>query len=280
MSVNAILVPLSGQASDDAVVRIAGDLATSFSAALDFVHIGRGYEQELVAVGDSGFGAIANRLLDVAVADREDRAARARAAYDRWVALARDAGLPADRARWRDGVGQPGAQIARLGRLADLLVMARTPADDPTDMCPEEVAAESGRPVLVVPQASPGTDRPRRIAIAWDGGPSASRAVAAALPLLKVAARVVVVTVEETRGPADAPDLRPYLERHGIDASVLRPLSPRDQVPSRLVAACDDIDADLLVLGAGARRGLHRLLRRRIARDVLADIERPVLLSA
>lgn len=175
MSVHAILVPLSGQASDDAVVRVAGDLATSFSAALDFVHIGRGYEQELVAVGDSGFGAIANRLLDVAVADREDRASRARAAYDRWVALARDAGLPADRARWRDGVGQPGAQIARLARLADLLVMARTPADDPTDMCPEEVAAESGRPVLVVPQASPGTDRPRRIAIAWDGGPGRRR---------------------------------------------------------------------------------------------------------
>ncbi|MGL1102676.1 hypothetical protein ACSTLM_00510, partial [Vibrio parahaemolyticus] len=88
-------------------------------------------------------------------------------------------------------------------------------------------------------------------------------------------ARVVVVTVEETRGPADVPDLRPYLERHGIDASVLRPLSPRDQVASRLVAACDDIDADLLVLGAGARRGFHRLLRRRIARDVLGDIDRP-----
>ncbi|MGQ3029163.1 MAG: hypothetical protein ACT60Q_12645 [Ferrovibrionaceae bacterium] len=40
------------------------------------------------------------------------------------------------------------------------------------------------------------------------------------------------------------------------------------------------MDADLLVLGAGARRDLHRLLRRRIARDVLAEIDRPVLLSA
>ncbi len=280
MSVNAILVPLSGHATDDAVLQAAGHLAASFSADLDFVHIGRGYEQELVAVGDSGFGAIANRLLDAAVADREDRAARARATYDRWLAVAREAGLPAGRSRWRDGIGEPAAQIARMGRLADMLVLAQGAADGAGDLRPDEVAAESGRPVLVVPPALPRAERPRRIAIAWDGGPSASRAVAAALPFLRLAAKVVVVTVEEARAPIDVADLQPYLERHGIEASVLRPHSPRDQVASRLVAASEDIDADLLVLGAGARRGLQRLLRRRIARDVLADIDRPVLLSA
>lgn len=280
MSVNAILVPLSGHSTDDAVLRAAGDLATSFSAHLDFVHIGRGYEQDLVAVGDSGFGAIANRLLDAAVADREDRAARARSAYDRWLAIAGDAGLPAGQSRWRDGIGQPATQIARMGRLADMLVLAQGPVDGPDDLRPDEVAAESGRPVLVVPPANPRAERPRRVAIAWDGGPSASRAVAAALPFLRLAAKVVVVTVEEARAPVDVPDLQPYLERHGIETSVLRPLGPRDQVASRLVAASDDIDADLLVLGAGARRGLQRLLRRRIACDVLADIDRPVLLSA
>lgn len=280
MSVNAILVPLYGRSTDEAVLQAAGDLATSFAAELDFVHIGRGYEQELVAVGDSGFGAIANRLLDVAVADREDRAARARAAYERWLAVARDAGLPTDRTRWRDGVGQPAAQIAQLGRLADMLVLAKAPAGEPADIRPDEVATESGRPVLVVPPAIPRADRPRRVAVAWDGGPTASRAVAASLPFLRAAAKVVVVTIEEARSPVDVPDLRPYLERHGIEASILRPLSPRDQVASRLVAASDDIDADLLVLGAGTRRGLQRLLRRRVARDVLADIDRPVLLSA
>lgn len=140
--------------------------------------------------------------------------------------------------------------------------------------------AESGRPVLVAPPSTPRAGRPRRIAVAWDGGSSASRAVAASLPLLRVAAKVVIVTVEEAHQAVDVPDLQPYLERHGIEASVLRPLSPRDQVASRLVAASGDIDADLLVLGAGARRGLQHLLRRRIARDVLADIDRPVLLSA
>ena len=54
----------------------------------------------------------------------------------------------------------------------------------------------SGRPVLIAPAAPPRA-WPEVLAIAWKDTAEAARAVAAAMPFLEAAKRVVILSVEE-----------------------------------------------------------------------------------
>ena len=56
---------------------------------------------------------------------------------------------------------------------------------------------DSGRPVLLAPAAQPLTGLPQRILVAWDASPASVRAIHGALPLIRSAAEVVIVTISK-----------------------------------------------------------------------------------
>ena len=116
-------------------------------------------------------------------------------------------------------VGQREQIVAHHGRTADLLVIAR-PADE-TDYAAElefETAlVESGRPLLLVPPVC-APEFGARVVIGWNDCVEASRAVAAALPLLGDASTVKIVTIDGGKdAEANGDALAQYLASHGMD---------------------------------------------------------------
>src|SRR3546814_5198539 len=79
----------------------------------------------------------------------------------------------------------------------DLTVVSRpqSASDRPRMATLEAALFESGRPVLLAPPTPLGT-LGENILIAWNGTPEAARTVAFALPLLRPARQVTVVTLE------------------------------------------------------------------------------------
>jgi nucleotide-binding universal stress UspA family protein len=119
--------------------------------------------------------------------------------------------------------------------------------------------------------------------IAWNGSREAARAVGDALPLLREAEQIWVVSInaeEEAKGhPGPAEALVRHLAEHGIKAEpeVLRSdnISAADLLLSRLT----DLGADSLVMGCFGHSRLRELVLGGMTRDVLRHMTVPVLLS-
>ncbi len=122
----------------------------------------------------------------------------------------------------------------------------------------DAVLLEARRPVLLSARAvAPGFAQD--IAIGWNASVPSAQAVLAALPLLKRARRVEILSVEEDGGPcAQCGEVVEYLSLHGIAAA------------SREIAAGTRPVADVLLesaaqSGAGAS-GARRLRPQPLAR--------------
>ncbi|WP_420992041.1 universal stress protein [Cupriavidus sp. 30B13] len=180
----------------------------------------------------------------------------------------------------------PGWALAREGRLADLIVLARLPGLESLPVLvaqtPEYVMLEAGRPVLLVP---PGVRSLAcgHVAVAWDGGREAARAVADAMPLLRRAARVSVISAPAADGGTPQPQAAPaalceHLASHGIAAAVHA--VPGGQRPGPLLlAAVRELQADLLVAGGYGHARLRELVTGGTTRTLMRQSDIPVLMS-
>ena len=166
----------------------------------------------------------------------------------------------------------------------DLLILGQNDpeAGNPTlTELAERAVLGAGRPVLIVPYAGRFETVGRRILLAWRGGPESSRAVHDALPLLRRARQVQIVSVktgEDEPGPVSG-DLPAYLGRHGI-AAQFETVDPVGLgVGDMLLNRAADHGSDLLVMGAFAqtRRGLPGLGE--VGRHLLRCMTIPVLMS-
>jgi nucleotide-binding universal stress UspA family protein len=159
------------------------------------------------------------------------------------------------------------------GPLRDVLLSAYAPDDPVVDA----VLRRAGRPILLACRFM--RDRlPRSVALACDGGASAARAAAAALPLLRHAQTRQVIRIGTAPGRERDP-LRDYLHHHGIDAASEH-LDPAGKaIGAALVTAMLELNFELLVMGAGASVRGHGTASL-IARHVLRYATFPVLLTS
>jgi nucleotide-binding universal stress UspA family protein len=110
-------------------------------------------------------------------------------------------------------------------RTRDLCLVAIGPEVSDDRSVAEAILIESGRPVIVFPEAVEVTPAAGfgTVAIAWDGSAKAARAVADAMPLLEQAGkvRILVVTDEKpTVQTGAALELLRHLKAHGVSAAV------------------------------------------------------------
>src|SRR3546814_13510580 len=75
----------------------------------------------------------------------------------------------------------------------------------------------TGRPVIMAP-ATAAKGFGSKIAIAWDGSRESALAASAALPLLRTAEEVVIVTAREGDDSAEPSALARYLAGYGVRA--------------------------------------------------------------
>ncbi len=182
---------------------------------------------------------------------------------------------------WRDVVGQLEQIVVREGQLADLILIGRPKSNDaPLD----EVALESalfgtGRPVLLCPLAEK-TIRSRIALVAWNGSLEATRAAAAALPLLARLERVEVVTIgQDGPGAASADDLVGYLGAHGIKASASNIHELSGPAGKMILNHGQKIGAELIVMGAYTHSRVRELFLGGATREALRAANVPVLLT-
>lgn len=181
---------------------------------------------------------------------------------------------------------EPPRQAARLAHHADLLVVAGPVNDGAEGSVAHAFAAalllESGRPVLVVPPGARAPLAGSAVLLAWRAGAESARAMHDALPLLRAAARVDVVTVDadpaEEGGGALA-EVATHLARHGVRAEALSIASRGRSVAEVLLEHAREMPAGLLVAGGYGHSRLREWVMGGATRELMLTSPVPVLFS-
>jgi nucleotide-binding universal stress UspA family protein len=284
-----ILVAVSGGSASVGAVELACRLAHRFSSHVEAFHV-RVDVRELAFLPADGFTLpLAGNVIELAMQDAAESAARARAVVDaaatRHAMPVREApplgvGLALLRQpsfAWREESGYAAIRIAARARLFDLLVLGRSGrvADEPFGDAVEEALLSSGRPVLLAP-AEPPKVIGDSIALAWNNSPEAARVLAGAMPLLLKAKTVNVLSI----GDSDAAALAAHLAWYGIRATAhdVYPVAGAG-AGELLLAAARDHGADLLVMGGFGHAPWREVIFGGATREVVGTSLLPVLLA-
>ena len=150
--------------------------------------------------------------------------------------------------------------------------------------CAESAIMESGRPVLVIPNAGEASPEPSRVTVAWNGKREATRAVFDALPIIAKAGRADVVWIDPRPGSAaagDLPgsDLAVMLARHGVQTEAKSVAAADESVGSALKDEVRRSGSGLLVMGAYGHSRLRELVLGGATRNIMQSMTVPVLFS-
>ena len=145
----------------------------------------------------------------------------------------------------------------------------------------EALLMDSGRPLLIVP---PGREvfRAKRIILAWDGSARAARAAADALPFLRAAEAVDVVSVT---GEKDLPDtvagagIAAHLARHDVAATAMNVEAQEGDVAQALRDVADKSRADMIVMGGYVHSRLRELVFGGVTQSLLRQSSVPLFMA-
>src|SRR5262249_35367138 len=174
--------------------------------------------------------------------------------------------------------------VMRHARTADLVVALQTASDWKGSLeldIPERLALESGRPVLIVPNTGSHDPIPKRIVVGFTDRREATRAVFDALPLLQRANKVTVIEVDPKPGPKIAEiraALCATLSHHCVSCEEETAASRHGNVGDVLLACCERMKADLLVMGCYGHSRLREFILGGASRNLLAAMTLPVLM--
>lgn len=267
-----------------AIIDLEGDraacrLAASLALATDAHVTGLAPVADFVSPVYIG-GPVPLEMIDDTREVAEDRAAAGLKAFD---AILAETGALGQSATFSLMEGE-GSGLVSVGRLCDLAVVGQ---DDPEAMEParealiETLLIEAGAPVLLTPRAYQGPFKLDKIVIGWDGGLTVSRAVRAALPLLKQACEIHVAVVDSGRGLGEdaGADLALHLARHGFKVQISRLSSLGRDVATTLIEQAVDSDADLIVMGGYGHSRLRQFILGGATSDMMRTMTVPVLMA-
>jgi nucleotide-binding universal stress UspA family protein len=141
------------------------------------------------------------------------------------------------------------AGLAMESRLSDVVVFDQQAAcgRGPLSEAFQQTVADEQRPVIV---AREGLNLHGVMAVAWDGGKEATRAVRTALPMLQKASRVIILGAPAASSRNfDLRRLQAFLAARGVEADI-EEVEGSDDAGHLLLNAARDIGASVLVAGA------------------------------
>ena len=242
-------------------------------------------EYAVVFGGEMGF-SVSSEVDRTLEREGQDRRDQARALFE---SAMRQHGVPIDHGRrnngmtaeWREEAGRQNAVVGTLGRIFDLIVVER-PAKlaSLAEATLEDALFESGRPVLMAPQAAPQA-LGENIVIAWNNSTETARTVAFARPFLERAKRVEVLSVESSQVPGPSgEEMAAMLRRNGIPATS-RHIGARGRMTAGeiFLAEAKATNADLLVKGAYTQSRLRQMIFGGATRHIIMEANLPVILA-
>src|SRR6201987_1401069 len=172
--------------------------------------------------------------------------------------------------------------VGSYGRVFDMIVLARPGPEwqSPSMITLESAPFETGRPVLIAPPTSPRS-LATNILVAWNQSTEQARTMADAMPLLRTAERITILTVEgaTVAGPGGEQMAR-SLMMNGIKAETmtLKPTGKRS-AGETILAKADELGCDLIVKGAYTQSRLRQMIFGGTTRHILANAKLPVLMA-
>ncbi len=152
----------------------------------------------------------------------------------------------------------------------------------------EQVVLHSARPTLILPYANEANSADHfdrigsQVLVAWDDSREAARAIADALPLLRRAARVHVISWngggDDGALAARLDALRRWLMWQGVVAEVQVDATPID-IAGTMLSRAADLNADLIVMGAYGHARWAEWALGGATRGMLESMTVPVLMS-
>jgi nucleotide-binding universal stress UspA family protein len=257
---------------------VAGDFAISL-ASLFGAHLSAtafAYKVPAVAWGDGGAAA----SFEDWEAERTADAERAKQAFERRAKLS---GTVFDCRILSDDVEDAALIFSEIARNYDIAVVAQAEPEDglPDTLAVEAALFDSGRPVLVVPYTQTKGVSLNRVMVCWDGSRNAARAVGDALPLLKRAKKIDVLTIEqkEQRSSLKGAQIADHLARHKLDVDLKSIVASDIDVANMILSQAADCGTDLLVMGGYGHTRIREFVLGGATRGILGSMTVPVLMS-
>jgi nucleotide-binding universal stress UspA family protein len=212
----------------------------------------------------------------ILAADSHKSAANARELLDAFESIAAEVGVGRDRILLKAKPVEIPQRLVDEARFHDIAIVALKDTDGPGQEAAEQLIFESGRPVLLLPNSgerelSPMLDS---VAIAWDFSRPATRAVADAMPFIRRARQVRIVTVVDDKAfktASTATDLARYLARHGVTATLDEIKGGGHAIGDVLRSYVGERGIDLLVMGGYGHSRMREFILGGATKNVLLD---------
>lgn len=185
--------------------------------------------------------------------------------------------------------GHVASQVIGYGALADLIVVSREPRR--TDLVGSNISffgelLQRSRTPMFIPAENGEQIDPTGVAvIAWDGSYEAANAVRASVGLLKMAAEVRVVRIDEEKDEA-FPNTRilEYLSRHGIHAEIFvetaqAGLGDQEVIAASLMAHANAVSAAFLLMGGYSHSRMSEYIFGGVTRTMLGGSTVPIVIA-
>ncbi len=250
MPIKDILLPLVGEpdaaaiAAIDKCMAVAGDIGARVTAMA--------IEEDILVRPKV---TISNDLDNTAAADAVRSVSDAHGLLKAFGAAAIRFGVRKEERLRRLVAADIATNFARCARLKDLTMVPVKSHGSQSEKIVERLIFDSGRPILMCPEEFAGELAVAfdEVMIAWDHSAPAARAVADALPMLRTAAQVRIVTATDNKTDAEQESgaaLVSHLAEHGIKASFETVKIDGSSVGKVLEAYVRANAIDLLIMGA------------------------------
>ena len=272
-----ILIPTEDHDAMPAVLEAARQIAHTFNSYMEGFAVRPSVESYVGVEPVSGLAIMGIHDDDIAIQ-----------ALSQFESFMRSHGVPrAEKEQsaysygWTREEAADDAFVGSLGRVFDLIVLGR-PGPNPENprMAPLEAALfDSGRPVLIVPTSTPQT-LARNVLVSWNGSTEQARTNGFAVPLLRLADKVTVLTVEggTTPGPSGVEATR-HLRQNGIKATAVTIKPGAHTTGEAILNYATSLGCDLLVKGAYTQSRLRQMIFGGATRHILANATLPVLMA-
>jgi nucleotide-binding universal stress UspA family protein len=268
-----ILVNLSVGKSPDH----ARDYAISVASLFDAHLCAAAFAYEFPAWAMEGMTA---SMIESWSAERRAEAETALKTFDECIRQRR---IRSDCRLLSDMLGNPARAFSEIARSYDLAVLAQHEATDEVreDLLIEAALFDSGRPVLLVPFTQTTRMKLDRIIVCWNGSKNAARAIGDAMPFLKRAGKITILSIEprELSQALRGTQIAEHLARHGLDVEFKPVVAPDIRAAEIILNEAADSGADLIVMGAYGHTRLREFVLGGVTHSMLQTMTAPVLMS-
>lgn len=178
---------------------------------------------------------------------------------------------------WREEEGEFLKHLKLHARSADLCIINQGDNSITDTMGTlSRFIIECGIPVLTMPKQRKFQTMDNVI-VAWDGSIESIRAIRAAIPLLKIAKNVTILSIcEEKKDEILTAEICKFLARHDVNVKGLTETLHFD-IGAKIMETCLNLDADLIVSGAWAHSRIAELIYGGVTKILFNNQQIPVL---